>query len=153
MGIDGFSMSNLGMHRNLTSAQLANEVEATAKQALENQIADVDGVGKKEKAGRKDPDAAFNGMIPFIPDEKEEDEEQENSSEQQQEQPNQPQKEEPEKDEDNGGQYHFKLNSEGMIEVWDSKTNSVIREISPENAAKTFTNLSQVPGLFVNRKI
>lgn len=153
MGIDGFSMSNLGMHRNLTSAQLANEVEATAKQALENQIADVDGVGKKEKAGRKDPDAAFNGMIPFIPDEKEEDEEQENSSEQQQEQPHQPPKEEPEKDEDHGGQYHFKLNSSGMIEVWDSKTNSVIREISPENAAKTFTNLSQVPGLFVNRKI
>ena len=77
MGIDGFSMSNLGMQRNLTSAQLANEVEATAKQALENQIADVDGVGKKEKAGRKDPDAAFNGTIPFIPEEEEKDKENE----------------------------------------------------------------------------
>lgn len=153
MGIDGFSMSNLGMQRNLTSAQLANEAEATAKQALENQLADVDGVGKKEKAGRKDPDAAFNGMIPFIPDEKEEEEEQENPSEQQQEQQNHTPKEEPEKDEDNGGQYHFKLNGDGMIEVWDSKTNSVIREISTEDAAKTFTNLSQAPGLFVNRKI
>ena len=49
MGIDGFSMSNLGINRNMSSAQLANEAEATAKQALENQMADVDGVGKKEK--------------------------------------------------------------------------------------------------------
>lgn len=150
MGIDGFSMSNLGMHRNLTSAQLANEVEATAKQALENQIADVDGVGKREKAGRKDPDAAFNGTIPFIPDDKEE----ENQEEQSEQEPSQTTKEEePVAEEDTKGQYHFKLNAEGMIEVWDEKTNNLLRTISPEDAAKTFTNLSQAPGLFVNRKI
>ena len=158
MGIDGFSMSNLGMHRNLTSAQLANEVEATAKQALENQIADVDGVGKKEKAGRKDPDAAFNGTIPFIPEEEEEDKEnEENSSEENQKQdlPNLTQQEEQDTDtdKDEGGQYHFKINHNGMIEVWNTNTNTIMREISPEDAAKTFVNLSQAPGLFVNRKI
>ncbi len=158
MGIDGFSMSNLGMQRNLTSAQLANEVEATAKQALENQIADVDGVGKKEKAGRKDPDAAFNGTIPFIPEEEEEDKEnEENSSEENQKQdlPNLTQQEEQDTDtdKDEGGQYHFKINHNGMIEVWNTNTNTIMREISPEDAAKTFVNLSQAPGLFVNRKI
>ena len=30
---------------------------------------------------------------------------------------------------------------------------TMIKEISPEDAAKTFINLSQAPGLFVNRKI
>lgn len=153
MGIDGFSMSNLGMHRNLTSAQLSNEVEATAKQALENQIADVDGVGKREKAGRKDPDAAFNGMIPFIPDEEENKENEENQQEQSEQEQPQSSKEEPASNEDTKGQYHFKLNPEGMIEVWDEKTNNLLRTVSTEDAAKTFTNLSQAPGLFVNRKI
>ena len=81
MGIDGFSMSNLGLNRNLTSAQLANEAEMTANQALENQIADVDGVGKKEKAGRKDPDAAFNGTIPFIGEPKDDDEQEDGPDE------------------------------------------------------------------------
>ena len=77
MGLDGFSMSNLGLHRNLTTAQLANEVEATAKMALENQLPDVDGIGKKEKAGKKDPEAAFNPTVPFIPDKKKNDGEEE----------------------------------------------------------------------------
>ena len=54
MGLDGFSLSNLGLNKNLTSAQLANEVDATARQSLENQIADVDGVGKREKVGKKE---------------------------------------------------------------------------------------------------
>ena len=158
MGIDGFSMSNLGMQRNLTSAQLAHEVDVTAKQALENQIADVDGVGKKEKAGRKDPDAAFNGTIPFIPDEEDNDEGKD-ESEQDKEQTSSDEETQDEsdinenEDDDEGGQYHFKLNDSGMIEVWSTETNTMIKEISPEDAAKTFINLSQAPGLFVNRKI
>ena len=80
MGIDGFSMSNLGLHRNLTSAQLANEAEDTARQSLENQMADVDGVGKREKVGKKDEDAAFNGMVPFIPADEQEQEDEEQPS-------------------------------------------------------------------------
>ena len=56
-------------------------------------------------------------------------------------------------DDDEGGQYHFKLNDSGMIEVWSTATNTMLKEISPEDAAKTFINLSQAPGLFVNRKI
>ena len=38
MGIDGFSLSNLGLNKNLTSAQLANEAESLARQSSENQI-------------------------------------------------------------------------------------------------------------------
>ena len=126
MGIDGFSMSNLGLNRNLTSAQMANEAEATANQALENQIADVDGIGKKEKAGRKDPDANQGEQIVLSQDDE---------------------------DNEDGSQYHFKMNSEGMIEVWDSVTNSIAKTISPEDAANTLMNLSKIPGIFVNKEV
>lgn len=151
MGIDGFSMSNLGLNRNLTSAQLAHEVDATAKQALENQIADVDGVGKKEKAGRKDPDAAFNGMIPFIPDDEENNEQkQENPSE---ETPVIETLAEKSEDESEGSQYHFKLNEEGLIEIWNSESNEIVKTISPENAANVMMGLSKLPGILVNKEV
>ncbi len=152
MGIDGFSMSNLGLNRNLTSAQLANEAEMTANQALENQIADVDGVGKKEKAGRKDPDAAFNGTIPFIGEPKEKDDE-ENPNEQENEPQQEQQVSSNEEDDDEGNQYHFKLNNEGLIEVWDSTTDSVVKTISPEDASNTLLHMSKIPGIFVNKEI
>ena len=154
MGIDGFSMSNLGLNRNLTSAQMANEAEATANQALENQIADVDGIGKKEKAGRKDPDAAFNGTIPFIPDNKEDTENNgQDSPEPDNNQGEQIVLSQDDEDNEDGSQYHFKMNSEGMIEVWDSVTNSIAKTISPEDAANTLMNLSKIPGIFVNREV
>lgn len=152
MGIDGFSMSNLGLNRNLTSAQLANEAEMTANQALENQIADVDGVGKKEKAGRKDPDAAFNGTIPFIGEPKEKDDE-ESSNEQEKESPQEQQMSSNDEEDDDGNQYHFKLNNEGLIEVWDSTTDSVVKTISPEDASNTLLHMSKIPGIFVNKEI
>ena len=152
MGIDGFSMSNLGLNRNLTSAQMANEAEMTANQALENQIADVDGVGKKEKAGRKDPDAAFNGTIPFIGEPKEKDDE-ENPNEQENEPQQEQQVSSNEEDDDEGNQYHFKLNNEGLIEVWDSTTDSVVKTISPEDASNTLLHMSKIPGIFVNKEI
>lgn len=152
MGIDGFSMSNLGLNRNLTSAQMANEAEITANQALENQIADVDGIGKKEKAGRKDPDAAFNGTIPFIGEPKEKDDE-ENPNEQENEPQQEQQVSSNEEDDDEGNQYHFKLNNEGLIEVWDSTTDSVVKTISPEDASNTLLHMSKIPGIFVNKEI
>ena len=140
MGLDGFSIANLGLNKNLTSAQLANEAEATARQSLENQIADVDGVGKKEKVGKKDEDAAFNGMVPFIANPKDEDEE----SQQQEEQSS---------EENTDSVDHFKFSKDNMIEVWDSEKKELIKTISPESATKVFHNFSKVPGIFINSEI
>lgn len=158
MGLDGFSMSNLGLHRNLTTAQLANEVEATAKMALENQLPDVDGIGKKEKAGKKDPEAAFNPTVPFIPDKKKNDGEEEQQNPQQQsvdikdtgsdtdENTVDIEIEEP--------RYLFKMNKEDdMIEIYDAKTGKVIRKITPEEAASCVHNFTKLPGLFFNKGV
>ena len=155
MGIDGFSLANLGLNKNLSSAQLANEAERTARQSLENQIADADGVGKIEKAGRKDPDAAFNGTIPFIPDDqKENEEDSENQQEESQNNDSQEMLEENDDDVDEEySKYHFRFNKDEMIEIYDSEKNEVIKTISPEDASKALVNLSKIPGLFVNRKV
>ncbi len=155
MGIDGFSLANLGLNKNLSSAQLANEVERTARQSLENQIADADGVGKIEKAGRKDPDAAFNGTIPFIPDDQKENEE--DSEDKQEESQNNDSQEMLEENDDDSDEeyskYHFRFNKDEMIEIYDSEKNEVIKTISPEDASKALVSLSKIPGLFVNRKV
>lgn len=149
MGLDGFSMSNLGLSRNLSSAQLAQNAETTAREALDSQIADTDGVGKKEKAGKKDPDSAFNGHIPFIHDKKEGEEEPQEEEDMSQDN-SQFQDDE---DDDDDSRYHYRFNANEMIEIWDSKTNSIIRTISPEAASKAILNITEMPGIFINKEI
>ena len=160
MGLDGFSIANLGLNKNLTSAQLANEAEATARQSLENQIADVDGVGKREKVGKKDEDAAFNGFVPFIGEPKEKDENEDGDDESTEETENssdiettENENSADEEDDEDADKYHFKYNENNMIEVWDSKKKEIIKTISPEDAANVFSSFSKVPGIFVNKKV
>ena len=132
MGIDGFSLSNLGLNKNLTSAQLANEAESLARQSSENQIADVDGVGKREKAGKKDDEAAYNGTIPFIPDGKKEDEE-ENTED------SEVSSSEPVEtyvDDEEISKYKFSFGKGDMIEIHDSSTGDLIKKIPIEQAQK-----------------
>ena len=153
MGIDGFSMSNLGLHRNLTSAQLANEAEDTARQSLENQMADVDGVGKREKVGKKDEDAAFNGMVPFIPADEQEQEDEEQPSDFQGENDNVLVSDDDEDSEEDVSNYHFRYNRQGMIEISNSETKEILKTITPEQARKALLNIDEIPGFLVNKKI
>ena len=41
MGLDGFSMGNLGLNNDLTSAQMANQAEQLAKKGSEFKVKDV----------------------------------------------------------------------------------------------------------------
>ena len=156
MGLDGFSMSNLGLHRNLTTAQLANEVDVVAKQALENQLPDVDGVGKKEKAGKKDPEAAFNGMVPFIPDEEKDEKEDDTSEQEEKKSVDKSVGEELTEDDDveiEEPRYLFKMSADDMIEVYDKNTGRVIKKLSPEEAASTVHNFTKMPSIFFNKDV
>ena len=166
MGLDGFSMSNLGLQRNLTTAQLANDVEATAKMALENQLPDVDGVGKKDKAGKKDPEAAFNPMVPFISDKKKK----KNSQEQENDDSDSQQQNEVHidttSDEDaetaeaeteveiEEPRYLFKISKDDeMIEMYDTLTNKIVKKLSAQEAAATVHDFTKLPGIFFNKGV
>ena len=148
MGIDGFSMANLtGVNRNMSSQQMANEADAVARQATENEIADVDGISKKQKAGRKDPDAAFNGRMVLIKDEEQNKEEEQ----EQEEPPKKAEKKEKEPSDEDISKYHFRFKSEGMIEICEG--DKVVGTISPEAAARALTNIQDFSGGIVNKKI
>ena len=157
MGLDGFSMSNLGLQRNLTTAQLANDVADTDKMALENQLPDVDGVEKKEKAGKKDPEAAFNPMVPFIPDKKKKkDNESENDDDSSSIEKSVDDDEfatDEEEIEIEEPRYLFKMSEDNMIEIYDNQTGKVVRKITPEEAAATVHNFSKLPSIFFNRDV
>ena len=152
MGIDGFSMSNLGMHRNKTSAQLSHDAETVARETLEHQMPDVDGVGKREKAGKKDDEAAFNGTIPFIPDGKKK----KNKEDETQDESNDSEsllEGIDEDDEEDDSKYRFLLGSDEMIEIRDNTDNSLIKKISIEQAQKAVGCLDDLPGFLVNKEV
>lgn len=152
MGIDGFSMSNLGLNRNMTSAQHAHEADVLARQNLENQISDMDGIGKREKAGKKDEEAAFNGMMAFVkPDNQEEDVEEEQTEAEEEITSH----ENPLYDEDDEYEekYHFVYNDDNMIEIWEVETNKLIKTISPENAQDVVEQIHCLPSILVNKKV
>lgn len=147
MGVDGFSIANTGLNINKTSSAMSSEAEALARLGNDVQIRDIDGVTKKAKTARKDRDAGFNGMA-YLPENNDENEEEE--------QPETPQKKGRYKKRTNIAEdfskYHFRLNKEQMIEIYDSQTGQILRVISPEDAMKVFVNLADVPGVIVNKK-
>ena len=152
MGIDGFSMSNLGLNRNMTSAQNAHEADFLARQNLENQISDMDGIGKREKAGKKDEEAAFNGMMAFVkPDNHDENDEESQDETMEETVPH----ENPLYDDDDEYEekYHFVYNNNELIEIWDAETNKLLKTISPENAQDIVEQMHCLPSILVNKKV
>lgn len=148
MGIDGFSMSNLtGVNRNLSSQQLAQDADVTARQGTEDDIVDMDGISRKQKAGRKDPDAAFNGRMVLIKDE--EQQQQEEHQDQKQDESKKEKQNKPSDDE--VSKYNFRLNKEGMIDICEGE--KVVGSISPEDAAKALAQISDFSGSLVNKNI
>lgn len=148
MGIDGFSLSNLGLNINKTSSALASEADAVARQGNEHQIKDIDGVTKKSKAARKDKDGAFNGGV-YTPGEDAQFKEAAENAAQNQD------VEQPPVESQNVdySKYRFRYNMEQMIEIYDSQTDEIIRIISPDDAARVLMNVPDVPGFIVNEKV
>lgn len=145
MGVDGFSIANTGLNINKTSSAMSSEAEALARQGNDVQIRDVDGVTKKAKTARKDRDAGYGGMA-YLPGDENENEQDEN-----QQQSPKGRKKAPRPAPD-VSRYHFRLNREQMIEIYDSETGKILRVISPEDVMKVFTNLADVPGVIINKK-
>lgn len=145
MGVDGYSIANTGININKTSSTLSSEAEILARQGNEVQIKDIDGLSKKAKTARKDREAGFNGMV-YLPGQEEdaEPQEQENQGKKKQNHPK--------KTKEDFSNYHFRLNKQHLIEIYDSKTNEILRTITPEDAVKVLVNLADVPGFIVNKK-
>lgn len=147
MGLDGFSMGNLGLNADMTSAQMANQAEQLAKKESQFKIKDVESSDEGQGIKRKE-------------------EQDEDKNEFQDGFKN---KEESEKQEDkfkSGGltekdledqdlkEFSVRVNQQTeLVELFNNKNDKVFETISATELVQLVSKLDGVSGVLVNRKI
>lgn len=148
MGIDGFSMGNLGLQADLTSAQMATQSEHIARRESEIKIKTID--KSKEDGGvkRKKEDSEEKNQFNDGFKDKKKDEESE-------EQEIFPKSHLTAKDlEENPKEFSVRLNQETeKIELFNTKTKRVLETINPDELMFLISKLDSASGVLINRKI
>lgn len=145
MGLDGFSIGNLGLNTNVTSAQLASQVEHLAMKESEIKIKDVTELAEDAGVKRKEKDAdnnnQFHDGFKKASDDEQEDETPSNIDE----------KEIESKDPKD---FSVRLNTDtGMVELYNNKEERILETISPKDLMHLVAKLNSASGILVNRKI
>jgi uncharacterized FlaG/YvyC family protein len=144
MGIDGFSMSNLGLGNEMTSVQMATQAEQLAKKGNEFIIKDVqelaqDG-GVKRKKEQSESEKQFNDALPNKKNQK--DEEEKNYLAEKDFEGKDPK------------EFSVRINPETeMVELFNNKEQKVLETIPPKNLMELISKLDGASGILVNRKI
>lgn len=146
MGLDGFSMSNLGLHKEMTSAQMANHAEQLASKGLEFKIKDVANIA--EKKGIKMREEGFSGggetFEDGLPQEAEDDEENEAELKQI----------EQEFEQKDPKEFSVRINPKTeMVELYNNKSKKIIETINAEDLMELMSKLDHASGVLVNKKI
>ena len=134
MGLDGFSMRNLGAYQGtVPSSHLAFESKELVKIGRENKIKDVDELEKWEKIDENEEDE-YSGSGGYREGQTEEDDEQQDNL--------------------TDKKFTVKLNPQtNMIELYNAQKNAIIETITPQELMILIKNLNASSGIFVNRKI
>lgn len=144
MGLDGFSMGNLGLNTDMTSIQMASQVEHLAQKGNEFVIKDVSelaedgGVKRKEEQSKQEQE--FNDGFR---EKKNQDNEEEKSALR-------------EKDFENKDPREFsvRINPETeLVELFNNKDSKVLETITPKDLMGLISKLDSASGILVNRKI
>lgn len=146
MGLDGFSMGNLGINADLTSAQMANQAEQIARKESEIKIKDVTESAEDEGVKRKEEqtqDETFDDGF-----KKKEDESQEQQEEVQQ----------PARQIDfantNPKEYSIRFNSEtDMVELFNNQEEKILETMSATDLMYLVSKIDSASGILINRKI
>jgi len=150
MGIDGFSMGNLGLNAEFTSAQMATQSEHIAQLESEIKIKNVDESAQDGGVKRKEDEDSeknqFNDGFKENQDENEGESDENDSPRQSLIS---------EKDvEDNPRGFSVRLNSDTQkIELFNTKNKRVVETINPEELMFLISKLDSASGVLVNRKI
>ena len=150
MGLDGFSMGNLGINAGLTSAQMANQAEHLAKKENEIEIKDVTQLAEDQDIKRREEDAndSKNQFNDGFREKKKELQESE--------------KEKAiyailnERDLENKDPKDFSIrinSSTDMIELFNNKNEKILETISAKDLMELMSKLSSASGILVNKKI
>ena len=132
MGLDGFSMRNLGAYQGtVPSSHLSFEAKELVKVGRDKKIKDVDELEKWEKIDENEEEE-YSGSGGYREGSAEENEEHDYSD----------------------TRYKVKLNSQtNLIELYDTKTDVIIETITPQELMLLIKNLNASSGIFVNKKI
>jgi len=144
MGLDGFSMGNLGLNTDLTSAQMANQAEQLAKKGSEFKIKNVSELsnenGVKEKEERKQNKNQFNDGF--------KERKNDNNNEEQR------LLNEKSFENKNPKEFSVRINSETeLIELFNNKDEKVLETISAQDLMELVSKMDNASGILVNRNI
>lgn len=153
MGLDGFSMANLGLHRDATSSQMALESDQIAKVGAGRKIQDVDSMAKDEGVRRRDGDY-HDGGYGAGGSESDEDEAGVNASVDDIADDLQSNSLTREEFENAPERFQMRINPETqMLELYDKFYSRVLERISTEDLIAMIANLNSVSGMLVNKKV
>lgn len=146
MGLDGLSVGNLGLHKDLTSAQMANQAEQAANKNIGFKIKDIDqvasekGIQSKEEGSKNSPESFF--------------EENFNEEEQNEFGTNKQKVDEKIFEKTDPKEFSVRVNQKTeMVELFNNKDNKIIETISATDLMQLISKLDSASGILVNRKI
>ena len=149
MGLDGFSMGNLGLTTELTSAQISNQAEQIAKKESKIEVKVINesekdsGVKRKKEDEEEKRQKAFNDGFKKNEEEEEEDFQDNKSKLAEQELENKDPKE-----------FSVRINSRTeKVELINTKEKKVIETINAQDLMDIVSKLDNASGVLVNRKI
>lgn len=144
MGLDGFSMGNLGLNADLTSAQMANQAEQLAQKETEFKIKDVSELVEQKGVTRKKEQSGGKNQFNDGSGKKKNDDEikQQNVL--------------IEKDFENKDPREFsvRINPETeLVELFNNKEEKILETITAKDLMGLISKLDNASGVLVNRKI
>lgn len=150
MALDGFSMGNLGLQKELTSAQMANQADQLAKKGSEFKIKDITKIAEDKKVKIHDEDSEsknqfHDGFKKKSQDNADSDEEENNLSSgiSIEEFESQHLKE-----------ISVRINPKTeMVELFSNTNNRIIETMSADDLMALLSKLNSASGILVNRKI
>lgn len=151
MGLDGFSMGNLGLNTELTSAQLVSQAEQSAQKASEFKIKNISESEKEHLVKEKEEEEKNNqqGFDDGFAKDEEEEELVEYAEDESQTLIN-------EKDIENSNPKDFSVRINprtDLIELFNKKDERVVESIQAKDLMGLVSKLNGASGILVNRKI
>lgn len=143
MGIDGFSIGNLGLNNEMTSVQMATQAEQLAQKGNEFIIKDVKEMAEDGGVKRKEENA--------------ESEEKNNNRFKKKKKQNEEEKNylaEIELENKDPKEFSVRLNPETeLVELYNTKEEKVLQTIPPKDLMELISKLDNASGILINRKI
>lgn len=144
MGLDGFSMGNLGLNTEMTSAQMANQAEQMAQKESQFKIKNINEAAEKNGVKRKTDEDKQEQDTP---------EHQKKDKKSQEEEIQQLLAETMFIDRD-PKEFSVRINNETeMVELFNTRDKKIVEAISATDLMGLLSKLDSASGILVNRKI